>query len=266
MIVAPHIRRLPPPNPSPFTGDGTNTYLVGERDIVVVDPGPDMPEHVENIIQTANENDGRVSAILVTHAHSDHLAACQQLQARTGALIHAHKDVPGVDRIVRANEVLMFTSCEVEALETPGHANEHMCYLIRKDNVLFSGDLISGTGSVLLSESSNALGEYLSSLKRMRQLNPSVILPGHGPRIDHPAERINELLDHREQRTQQILEMIGSAPRTLDELVSSMYRDTASGLLPLARRNVRAHLDMMVENGSAYLNEERWSALPTSSG
>ena len=259
MIVVPYIRLLPPPNPSPFTGDGTNTYLLGESDIVVVDPGPDMPDHVEAIIQMAHDNEGSISAILVTHAHSDHLAASYQLQERTGAPIYAHKDVPGVNCIVQSSDVLKFTDCEVEAHETPGHADEHICYLIRKDRVLFSGDLISGTGSVLLSESPDALGEYVSSLKQMKQLRPSAILPGHGPRIDNPVERINHLLDHREKRSQQILGFISRTPQSIDELVSHMYSDTSAELLPLARRNVKAHLDMLLANRSVSFDGHRWS-------
>src|SRR5688500_17008522 len=143
-----------------MTGDGTNTYLIGERLVAVVDPGPDDARHVEAILAAVPPG-GRVGAILLTHGHADHAGGVARLRERSGATLHAHAAVPGVERALGDGERLRLDGVTVEALATPGHADDHLCFWLSERQLLFSGDLVVGRGTVVLSDSPGALGRYL---------------------------------------------------------------------------------------------------------
>jgi len=252
-VVAQGVRTILAPNPSPMRGAGTNSYVLGRGDVVVVDPGPDLPEHVEAVMAQ-----GRVVAQLVTHGHDDHLPAARRLRERVGAPIYGHPDLPGVDRPLVDGQRLDLVGWRLQALVTPGHAPEHLVFWAEGRRLIFTGDLIAGAGTVVLSETPNALGQYLDSLLRLFALGPSMLLPGHGPRVDDGLAKIREYLDHRMARERQIVVALGDGAATVDELVERIYSDTPPPLRPLAARNVRAHLERLQSLQRAQPVGERW--------
>jgi glyoxylase-like metal-dependent hydrolase (beta-lactamase superfamily II) len=252
-VVAQGVRLILAPNPSHTRGAGTNSYLLGRGEVVVVDPGPDLPEHVDALLAQ-----GRVVGQLITHGHEDHLPAALRLRERVGAPIYGHPKLPGVDRPLADGQRIELVGWRLQALATPGHAPEHLVYWVEERRLIFTGDLIAGVGTIVLSEAPNALAQYLDSLLRLLALGPSMLLPGHGPRVDDGLAKIREYLDHRMARERQIVAALGEGGATVDELVTKIYSATPPALIPLAARNVRAHLDRLQALGRAQPVGERW--------
>lgn len=259
MVVIPGVRRVLAPNPSPMTGPGTNTYLVGAEDLAVVDPGPDIPEHVDAILSAAGNLGGRIVASLVTHAHRDHLPAAYRLRARSGVPIFGHRDLPDVDNALNDGDEMRAGSFRLVALDTPGHADAHLCFWNEANRLLFTGDLIAGAGTVVLADTPGSLSRYRASLHRVEDLGPSIVLPGHGPIVPDGLAKIREYLSHRAERDQQILDTLRSGPATADSLVRRLYVDTPPTLFPMAERNVRAHLEWLAGLGRVQQDGETWS-------
>jgi glyoxylase-like metal-dependent hydrolase (beta-lactamase superfamily II) len=246
------------PNPGPMTLTGTNTYLVddGAASLAVIDPGPDDPRHLAAIIAAA-EPLGRITAVLVTHHHSDHLPAARLLCAQTGATLAGHADLPGVQRALRDGESAFGP---LVALETPGHTRDSLCFWDPAERVLFTGDLIAGQGTVIVDDQPGALADYLASLERLLTIGPTTLYPGHGPVVEDGLGKVREYLDHRRQRVQQVVDALGRrTSATVDELVSLIYPDVAFNLVAMAARNVRANLDFLASQGQATTGPaERW--------
>ena len=258
-VVAPGVRRIVAPNPSPMTGDGTNTYVVGEGRVAIIDPGPDLSEHVEAALSAARRDRGRIEAILVTHAHPDHLPAAYKLREHSGAPILAHTAVPGIDRPLVDGDHVDVGRARLQVYETPGHAPDHLCFWHHTARVLFSGDLVAGRGTVVLGEGRDALVHYLHSLDRMAALAPMAILPGHGPSVADGAAKLFEYLEHRAERDRQILAALRDGPAGVDSLVGRIYAGTDPHLLPLAARNARAHLYRLEDTGRVRVIAGAWS-------
>jgi glyoxylase-like metal-dependent hydrolase (beta-lactamase superfamily II) len=258
-VVAPRVRRVLAPNPSFMTGRGTNTYLIGTRDLVVVDPGPDIPEHVAAILAAAAESNGRIVGMLLTHGHADHLGAAPALRAQTGAPIFGHPALPGVDHPLADGEVIDLGDETVAVYETPGHADDHVCYWLADDRLLFCGDLIAGVGTVVLSRTPGSLTRYLASLDRMARLGPQTILPGHGPVVADGLAKIQEYVDHRAMRERQVAQALRAGPATVDDLVRRIYVETPVELYAMAAHNVRAHLEHLAAQGLALRVGDEWT-------
>lgn len=258
-VVAPGVRRVVAPNPSPMTGDGTNTYILGEGRVAVIDPGPDLSEHVETVLAATRREQARLVAILVTHAHPDHLPAAYKLREHSGARIFAHPSVPGIDRPLVDGDHVDSGHARLQVYETPGHAPDHLCFWHHTARVLFSGDLVAGKGTVVLGEERDALVHYLNSLDRMAALAPMMILPGHGPVVEDGAAKLFEYLEHRAERDRQILAALRDGPAEIDALVGRIYTGTDQHLLPLAARNVRAHLYRLEVTGRVHEIAGAWS-------
>jgi len=241
-----------------MTLTGTNTYLVDNvaGELAVIDPGPDDPRHVAAIFEAAARL-GTIAAVLVTHRHVDHLPAAEAICARTGAPLLGHADLPGVQRPLSDDEPAFGL---LRAVKTPGHTRESLCFWDPQAGALFTGDLVAGAGTVVLDDQPGALGQYIASLERLIALAPRTIYPGHGPIVDDGPGKLNEYLQHRRQRVQQVVDALAlRGPSTVEELVRAIYVDVAPNLIDMAARNVRANLEKLVDEGKVVTAPgERW--------
>ncbi|HEV2360294.1 MAG TPA: MBL fold metallo-hydrolase [Acidimicrobiales bacterium] len=251
--VATAVRRIVAPNPSVMTGPGTNTYLVGEGDVAVIDPGPEDTSHLDAIVAAGG---GRVRYVLVTHTHPDHSPGAAALGERTGATLlgYSEKDgfVPGAT--LADGDVVAGDGFRLRAVHTPGHASNHLCYLLEGEDVLFTGDHIMGGSTVVIAPLDGDMADYLASLRRIRAFDPPVrrIAPGHGPMMEDPAAVIDWYVEHRLAREGAIADSLRSrGSATIDEILPDAYKDVDEALYPIARYSVWAHLRKLAEDGRA---------------
>jgi len=241
------IRRIVAPNAGLLTGSGTNTYLVGIDEVAVIDPGPDDAGHIEAIVGCGGD---RIRWILVTHTHRDHWEAADALRARTGAEVLGFRAGGGFlpDREIGDREVLEGTEFRLVALHTPGHASDHLCYLLEDDRVLFSGDHVIGGSSVVVAPPDGDMAAYLRSLERLQGLRPPLrgIAPGHGDVIADAKRELSEYIRHRLERERAILAALQAGATTVDQIVAEVYADVPADLHPAARQSVHAHLIKLV--------------------
>jgi glyoxylase-like metal-dependent hydrolase (beta-lactamase superfamily II) len=255
------IHHLLAPNPGLMTGRGTNTYLVvgGGRHVAVVDPGPrDHPAHIDAILAAA-EPLGTITHILVTHGHADHAPGAMLLGERARVRVAAHAGVPGAEIRLHEGDVVRVDEHRLEVLETPGHSEDSLSYWLAAERALFTGDVVAGSGTVVVDDRPGGLARYLDSVERLRALGTAALYPGHGPRVDDGPAKLQEYLDHRAQREAQVVGCLGAAgPLSVEQLVGRIYTDTPPGLLAMAARNVRAHLDKLEGEGRVALYGARW--------
>lgn len=254
------IQRVLAPNPGLMTGTGTNTYLVagGRGEVAVVDAGPDDPRHLAAIVAAAQPM-GRIAALLVTHGHADHLPGAVALREQTGAPIVGHARLREVDRVLAdAAQLEDVHGLKLVGLETPGHTDDSLCFWDPAERALLTGDLIAGSGTLVVDEARGGLARYLGSLERLCQLGPCTIYPGHGPVAADGQGKIAEYLAHRAQREQQILDALSGGPVTVDSIVGLIYQGVAPGLVAMAARNVRAHLRKLEDEGSVVETGGAW--------
>lgn len=264
--LRPGIRRLIAPNASLMTGPGTNTYLLGERELAVIDPGPLIHSHVDKIVAEAG---APIRWILVTHTHPDHSPAATGLAARTGAELLGiaapdgpHQDKTFVpDRPLGQGDRFCTDEFELSVLHTPGHASNHLCYLHTGHEWLFTGDHIINGSTVVIDPPDGSMSQYLESLERLRSETIATIAPGHGAPIDTPYAAIDWLIDHRLQREAKVLGRLRKHPNvTLKELVVYVYDEIDPAIHRLAERSLLAHLLKLEEDGLARSSGDRWFA------
>lgn len=262
--LSPLVRRIVAPNAGLITGPGTNTYLVGIDEVAVIDPGPDHAGHVDAIVGASMKE--RVRWIILTHTHPDHAPAALRLKKRTGAeiLAFAKKDqVVTPDRTVKDGDVIEGTEFGLDVLHTPGHAPNHLCFLLEEERMLFTGDtILAGTTTVISPRSGGDMATYLRTLDRLRRLRLSRIAPGHGDVIEEPKRYIEEYVAHRKMRERQILTYLKREPARVKELVADIYIDTPDGLLELAGLQVYAHLQKLKAEGKVTGRDQKsiWKA------
>jgi glyoxylase-like metal-dependent hydrolase (beta-lactamase superfamily II) len=238
-----NIRRLTAPNPGPFTLSGTQTYLLG--DTAVLDPGPDIASHLD-AIRAALPN---LETILITHRHADHAPAAVPLKRMTGARIIAPRDVlDEVDQRVAGGEVLTVAGESLEVIATPGHTNEHVCYLTAGGD-LFSGDTVLGEGTTAIFPPDGHMGDYLRSLELLRACNPNRIYPAHGPIREDAVPLIDHYIAHRLERERQVLDAVANGAESIPEMRLRIYPDLDRRLIGAAEIQLRAHLIKLVEEG-----------------
>ena len=238
-----NIRRLLAPNPGPFTLDGTQTYLLGET--TVLDPGPDIESHIARILEAMP----RLQTILITHRHGDHAPAAVPLKARTGARIIAPRNVlEEVDQRVSGGELLNVDGETVEVIATPGHTNEHVCYLTAHGD-LFTGDTVLGAGTTAIFPPDGHMGDYIRSLRTLRARNPKRIYPAHGPVRDDAVALLDEYISHRLQREQQVLDAFASGAKTASAMRARIYPGLDPRLHGAAEIQIEAHLVKLREDG-----------------
>ncbi len=255
--IAPGVVRIVAPNPGPLTGPGTNTYLVGDRELAVIDPGPADAAHVESV---AAAGAGRIAWILVSHTHVDHSPAARLLRARTGATVvgrHA-PDAPRHDRRFRADaepadgERVLLAGATLRCIATPGHASNHVCFLLEGAGVLFTGDHILGHVSPIIVPPDGDMADYLESLARLKSLGARLIAPGHGPVLGQPARDIERLVAHRMLRESKVRAALAAAGVAgVDDLLPGVYDDVDPALHSLAAHTLLAHLLKLERDGLA---------------
>ena len=269
VTVAPGIVRLTAPNPGVMTGPGTNSYIVGERRLVLIDPGPAIESHIQALRDAVGE---RLEWILCTHTHLDHSPAARALSSATGAKIaglacaqDGRQDADfAPDLVLGDGDTIAVEGHTLRAVHTPGHASNHLCYLLEERKLLFTGDHVMQGSTVVISPPNGSMKAYLESLDKLLALELAALAPGHGHVIQTPHEEVKRLIAHRLKREQKVADALARRnPATLDELVPLAYDDVNERLYPVARRSLHAHLIKLVEDGRASESAERWSPVVT---
>ncbi|MDE2411278.1 MAG: MBL fold metallo-hydrolase [Sphingomonadales bacterium] len=284
-LCEPLVRRVLAPNPSHYTFTGTQTYLVGAGDdVAVIDPGPagtgvtghadtNGAGHVEAIIAAVGE--ARIAAILCTHTHRDHSPAAAELKARTGAPIIGcaplamDDDGPRADaafdpdyapdRVLADGERLSGTGWTLEAVATPGHTSNHLCYALIESGALFTGDHVMAWSTSVVSPPDGDMSAYMASLQKLHDRDDRVYYPAHGPAVTKPRQLVRGMLGHRRQREAQILRLLGTGPQRITEMVPVMYKGLDPRLTGAAGRSVLAHLLDLRHQGRVASEGDEWS-------
>ena len=249
------VTRVIAPNAGTMTGPGTNTYLVGEGESIVIDPGPDDELHIQAILSAAC---APIRWILCTHTHSDHAPGAPRLKQLTGASIAAmapprtdHDFQLSVDRVLSDGDLVECGKATVRALHTPGHASNHLCYLLTRNQMLFTGDHIMQGSTVVIWPPDGNMRAYVDSLRNLLKVDLATLAPGHGRLIENPHEEINRLIAHRSKREDKVRQAVlrVGAGATLESLLPYAYDDVAPSLYKWAALSLQAHLDKLVEDG-----------------
>ena len=259
--VAPGVLRLTAPNPGLMTGPGTNTYLVGRAEPVVVDPGPADEAHTASIVKAAATL-GAVRTILVTHTHVDHAPGAAALAAATGARVVGYGPAEGFAPDERVGEGWALACpagraaerLTLRAVHTPGHASDHLCWLVEEHALLLTGDHVMHGSTVVIRPPDGDLHQYLASLARLRDAAPPIrtLAPGHGRLMDHVPEVVDALVAHRLGRHETIAAALSRrGDGTVDELLPLVYGDVTERQLPVARFSLWAHLRALGQEGRA---------------
>jgi glyoxylase-like metal-dependent hydrolase (beta-lactamase superfamily II) len=257
--LAPGLVRLTAPNPGLMTGPGTNTYLVGTTELAVIDPGPDDAGHREALLRVAAESGNAIRHILVTHTHVDHAPGAAALQAATGAEVigFAPAEQFEPDRRVGEGWTLALPgtpALTLRAVHTPGHASDHLCWLIVEQGTLLTGDHVMHGSTVVIRPPDGNLAQYRASLTRLKDFDPPLrrLAPGHGRVMEHIPDIVDALLAHRAGRHARVTAALQDAiEATVDELLPMVYDDVTEQQLPVARFSLWAHLRDLAESGDA---------------
>ena len=251
VAISPLVRRILAPNPGIMTGPGTNTYLVGSGDLAVIDPGPDDDGHLDRIEEAGA---GRIRWILATHTHVDHSPGAKGLRARTGAEVIGFDARDDFEPDVQVGDGWLLTRSEftLRSLHTPGHASNHLCFLLEDERLLFSGDHVMSGSTVVIAPPDGDMAAYLDALRRLEGIDMDAIAPGHGAQIHDPQAKVAEYLTHRLAREGAIASALAAAGNTsVEALVEAVYVDVPEALHPIARYSVWAHLRKLAADGLA---------------
>lgn len=284
--VSPLIRRVVAENPGRFTFTGTGTYVVGHGRVAVIDPGPALPEHLAALERAL---DGEVvTHILITHTHGDHSPGAAPLKQRTGAPTYGFGPHPAADIrigtpsegaatedtapetpqeersdldfvpdvVTRDGDVIAGDGWTIEALHTPGHISNHLCFALREESALFTGDHVMGWSTSVIPSPDGNLTDYMTNLRRLLDRDDAIYWPTHGPPITEPRRFVTALIAHREERTAQVLERLAAGDSTIDAMVPAMYADVDPALHPAAARSVLAHLVALAHDGTVRTDDD----------
>ncbi len=249
-------------DPGPWTGRGSNTWLIDGREPTLIDTGSGRPEHLAELagrLEPASDHGPHLARVLVTHAHTDHAGGASALAARWPGCRFAKFPWPERDprypvvwKALAADETVTAGDSVLQVVHTPGHSPDHVCFFEPRSGTLFGGDLVMNGGTVVIPAShGGSLSQYLRSLQRVLELNPRRILPGHGPAIEQPASLLRAYLAHRLARERQIVDALRSRAMTVPELVAVVYAGLQPDLTGAAAESVLAHLAKLGEEGRA---------------
>jgi glyoxylase-like metal-dependent hydrolase (beta-lactamase superfamily II) len=259
------VSRITAPNPGLMTGPGTNTYIVGSDALALIDPGPENAPHLSVMLEAVGR---RLKWILCTHTHLDHSPGAKALKAETGAQVLGFAAVPNdgrqdaafaPDRALRDGDTLDCGAFRLRAVHTPGHASNHLCYLLEQQKLLFTGDHIMQGSTVVISPPDGEMAVYLDSLERLLALDLAALAPGHGHVIERPHDEVRRLIAHRMKREQKVLDAFQHGnPATLDELLPFVYDDVPQRVHPVARRSLHAHIIKLQRDGRVTAEGDSW--------
>lgn len=259
------VRRVTAPNPGMMTGPGTNTYIVGTDPLAAIDPGPESAPHLVAMLDAAGK---RLQWILCTHTHLDHSPGARALKAATGAQLLGFGAVPSdgrqdaafvPDRALRDGDTLDCGTFRLRAVHTPGHASNHLCYLLERERWLFTGDHVMQGSTVVISPPDGHMATYLGSLERLLSLDLAALAPGHGHVIDKPHEEARRLIAHRLKRERKVIDAFERKdPASLDDLLPLVYDDVPPRVHPVARRSLHAHLIKLRDEGRVSEQGDSW--------
>lgn len=260
--VSPLVRRIVAPNPSPMTFTGTCAYVVGEGEVLVIDPGPAGDVHVESLARALGRE--TIAAILVTHTHGDHSPGARRLKALTGAPVlgcapHAETGVEAADRahdlaytpdrVLVEGDAVEAGGARLQTVATPGHTRNHMCFALAQEKALFSGDHVMAWSTTVVIPPDGAMGDYMASLEKLRARDDAVFWPGHGGPVVEPQRYLRALAHHRRQREQAILARLERAPAAVAAIVADVYPGLDAALARAARLSTLAHLEDLATRG-----------------
>jgi glyoxylase-like metal-dependent hydrolase (beta-lactamase superfamily II) len=270
--LEPRIARLLAHNPSPFTYYGTQSYLIGDKEVAVIDPGPDIREHLDALEQAIG---GRpVAAIMCTHTHRDHSPAARPLAERTGApiigcaalaleTVGPRADASfdgdyGPDRVLADDEAIEVDGARLIAVATPGHTSNHLC--LAYGDALFTGDHVMGWSTTVVVPPDGDMAAYMASLEKLRQRKDRIYYPAHGPPVTNPQQYVRHLVGHRMQREKQILSLVREKPRPIPDIVANAYPGLDPRLVAAAGGSVLAHLLDLERRGLVEREGDAWTA------
>ena len=268
--VSERVRRLVAPNPSAFTFTGTCSYILGEGEVAILDPGPESDAHLQALLAATQGE--RVVAIVVTHTHRDHSALAARLKAAisapiVGARPHlfaagpvqgldgSHDRAYAPDLILSDGEIFAIPGVTLQAIETPGHAANHLCFAFTQENSLFSGDHVMAWSTSVVAPPDGSMTDYMASLEKLRGRSESLYWPGHGGPVTDPERYLRAVVGHRRQREASILARLEDGPMTIPAIVASVYAGLNPKLIGAASLSTLAHLEDLVRRGLAV--EER---------
>jgi glyoxylase-like metal-dependent hydrolase (beta-lactamase superfamily II) len=264
--VAPGIRRIVADNPGPFTFRGTGTYVVGEGKVAVIDPGPDLAEHVDALLDSLRGE--TITHILVTHTHRDHSPAAAAVKAATGAPTYGFgphggtRGIPGIeeggdwdfvpDIVTKDGDEIAGAGWRFEAVHTPGHTSNHLCFALPERGVLFSGDHVMGWSTSVIAPPDGDMAAYMASLDKLLQRSDAVYWPTHGPAITEPKEHVRAFIAHRREREAGIVACLEAGIGQIDAMVERLYVGLNPNLKRAAGRSVLAHLIDLIGRGAVF--------------
>jgi glyoxylase-like metal-dependent hydrolase (beta-lactamase superfamily II) len=272
--VAEGVRRLLAPNPSPFTYTGTQTYIVGEGEVAVIDPGPDDPAHIRALLGALEGE--RIAAILCTHTHRDHSPASRPLAAATGAPVVGcapvdltRDDGPRADeafdpdyrpdRILADGERLSAGDWTLAALATPGHTSNHLCYALPGTGILFTGDHVMGWSTTVVAPPDGDMAAYMASLEGLLARDDRLDFPAHGPPVEDPRGHVRRLVEHRRDRERQIIGRLEAGETRIPDMVGAIYHGLDPRLFAAAGLSVLAHLRDLERRGLVRGQGDEWT-------
>ena len=260
------LKKITAPNGGVFTGEGTNTYFLGENDITLIDPGPNILEHIENIY---SEADGKIKRIFVTHTHTDHSPAALPISKELkipmyGRLVDGKSEWEDEtfkpDVVLNHGDHISTDEYSIEVIHTPGHASNHLCFYIKDFKCLLTGDHIMDGSTVVIGPPDGSMQAYLDSLELLKNYDIDYFAPGHGNYMQEPSKTIDSIVRHRLTRESKVLRCVGKNNKSnLDELLLLVYDDVPEVLHPIAKYSLEAHLIKLIEDGKVICLENNYS-------
>lgn len=261
--ITDNLRRITAPNPAPYTFKGTGTYIIGHGHVAIVDPGPNIEAHIDAILTTLKHE--KITHILVTHNHKDHSPAARPLSKLCGAKIYAYDvmnqqytDVDaeeGIDKefspdvIIKDGDIIEGENWTIEAVHTPGHLSNHLCFSYLQEQALFTGDHIMGWSTTIISPPDGNMQDYLDSLEKLMDRDEKIYYPTHGLPIENPKQFVRQLHGHRLRRDKEIIRALEQGATTIDKIVQIVYSNIDQKLHLAASRTIYAHLIRLVDIG-----------------